>query len=341
MRIKYYNRNLLFSNQKLLRELNIIKDDVTGEYINLYKDVNFYASILGSVFDRTDANEFFIPHVKHELPKNNNNKSFKKICEERSLELLNTGKRINILWSGGIDSTIVLWSLMNKANDLSQLRVIGTPDSIVESGNMFDVHIKNKIDYIIKPSKPSKRNFFDNKHDINKELFITGCFCDELNTTLRLTIPTDVKFHHLNYEDVLSPIINKELMDFLNKSIKVFPKEIKSYGDFLKFYHINYGIYKGLYCWLPELDSKYISLMSSFYETLEFQKWALWNKESDYTTIIKIPQRNYIYELTGDRLYSFEKGKSIGDPTIKKDNNWFFLLEENKTLTYNDLLNRK
>jgi hypothetical protein len=342
MKIKYYNRNLLYSNQKLLRELNLIKEDIKGEYINLYRDVNFYVAILGSVFDRTGANEFFISHVKHELPKNDDNKkSFKELCEERSTEILNTGKKINILWSGGIDSTVVLFSLMNKSNDLSQLTVILTPESIIESGNMFDKLIKNKINYILKPFKPFRKNFFDKKHDIDKELFITGCACDELNTTLRLTIPTDNKLHHLNYEDVLSPIISKDLMDFLNKSIKAFPKKIKSYGDFLKFYHINYGWYKGLYSWTPGLDPKYISLMSSFYNTNEFQKWALWNKESNYNDIIKIPQKNYIYELTGDKLYSFSKGKGIGNPTIKPNNNWFFLLDDNATLTYEDILNRK
>jgi hypothetical protein len=349
MKIKYYNSNILFSNIKLLRDLNIIKENISDDYIKLYKECNLAINKVVSIVDRTEANKFFIPCIEHRIPKDNNNfnKTFKQICEERSIELLNTGKRLNVFWSGGLDSTTVLFSLLNKANDLSQIRVILTPASILESGNMFDKFIKNKISYILNIEN-IRENFFKQKEfedfNFNKELFLTGTQLDSLYTILRLKIPTDMEYHHLQYQEKLSQHLNKNIVDFFIKSVKAFPKEIKTYGDFLKFYCFTFHWHKDHYALKINLDSKYSNLIYSFFDTDDFQKWSLWSKESTITEIkdflkIKIPQRNLLYELTGDKIYSFKKGKGISSPYISPENNWFFLMENNSTLTHYNLMN--
>jgi hypothetical protein len=346
MIIKYYNRTAIFNCLPLLRESGFIKEQFTDDYIKLFEKANFHLMRNRSIADRTGANEFFIPFTKERpIPKSKGdfNKSFKQICEERSIQLLNTGKRLNVFWSGGIDSTVVLFSLMNKTNDLSQIRVILTTDSILESGSMFDLLIKNKIEYILHKNKITRQRLFDeNKIDLTKELIITGCAADELNTTKRLhTIPAvDRKYDDMNYEDILSPLIDKNVMDFFNKSIKSYPKKIKYYKDFLKFYHMAYSTSCGLYSWYPYVDPKFLNIMDSFYAIEDFEKWCIWSDESNYTEKIKIPQKNLIYELSGDKLYCEKKGKGIGNPTKISDNNWFFLTEDNVTITYNDLLEK-
>ena len=349
MKIKYYNRTAIFNCLPLLRESGFIKEQFTDDYIKLFEKANLFHLQQSAVADRTGANEFFIPFVQEpKIPKSKGdfNKSFKQICEERSVQLLNTGKRLNILWSGGIDSTVVLFSLMNKANDLSQIRVILTTDSIIESGNMFDRLIKDKLDYILQINKKSREKLFDEKFtDVNNDLIITGCGADELNTTKRLkTIPTDRKYFNLNYEDVISPLLDKEVMDFFNKSIRLYPKKVKYYKDFLKFYHMVYSTYCGLYSWHPYIDPKFLNIMGSFYwsfsEQSDFEKWSIWSDEAAYTEKTRIPQRNLIYELTGDKLYSDKKGKGIGNPTNIFNNDWFLLTENNITITYTDLMNK-
>ena len=347
MKITYYNVNLLFDYIKLFRELKIIKEEFTDEYINLYKEANLSLNKSVAIIDRTNANKFFIPTIDYEIPKekNNDNKTFKQLCENRAIELLNTGKRLNIMWSGGIDSTTVLFSLMNKANDLSQIRVILTTDSIIESGNMFDTLIKNKLNYILQPKK-SGQNFFKAEQfvnfDLNKELLITGSQLDSLYTILRLKIPTDKQYYDMQYEEALLRFTNKNIVDFYNKSVKSFPKKIKSYKDFLKFYCFSFHWHDAKHTLNIGLDQKYISLINSFYDTpnKDFEKWSLWSDEAEITFPIKIPQRNLIYELTGDKLYSYNKLKGLSSPITVPNNNWFFLLDNGYTVTHGDIMNK-
>jgi hypothetical protein len=336
---------MVFNYLPLLRESGFIKEQFTDDYIKLFEKANLFHLPGSAIADRTGANEFFIPFVQEpKIPKSKGdfNKSFKQICEERSVQLLNTGKKLNILWSGGIDSTVVLFSLMNKANDLSQLKVTLTTDSIIESGNMFDILIKNKLKYTLHKNKVRRQKFFNEKDiDINNELIINGCAADELNTTKRLKIiPTDRKYDNLNYEDVISPLFDKELMDFFNKSIRLYPTKVKYYKDFLRFYHVTYSMFYGLYNWYPYIDQKFLNIMNTFYGTENFEKWCIWSNEASYTEKIKIPQRNLIYELTGDKLYSDKKKKGIGSPTTVFNNDWFLLTENNITIKYIDLINK-
>jgi len=347
MKILYYNRNLIFNKDQieLLKYYNIINQDITDDYINLFKESNFFFNLTASAIDRTGANEFFIPIKISKIPKDKNNceKSFKQICEERSLELLRTNKRINIMWSGGIDSSLVLFSLINKANDLKQLRVILTPDSIVESGNIFDRYINNKIEFILEP-KCARPQFFNKPQfkdfNFDKEIITSGCNGDNINSIQRITLPYEEKLWHLQYEEALSKFTSKRVIDFLNKSIKAFPKEIKTYKDFLKFYCFNFHWHKEKYYNLVGIDYKYYSIYNSFYGTDDFQKWSIWNKESDVIpNITKKPQRDVIYELTGDKLFSYNKIKGMAGPTIHEQNNWFFLLENGYTFKHKDLTN--
>jgi hypothetical protein len=50
----------------------------------------------------------------------------------RALDLLSTGQKINLLWSGGIDSTTMVNAFLDNATDFSQLRVLYSPFSVYE-----------------------------------------------------------------------------------------------------------------------------------------------------------------------------------------------------------------
>jgi hypothetical protein len=347
MNILYYNRQLISYPEKikLLRKFNIIKEDTTDEYIKLFEQANFCANPSAPLIDRTGGFDFYIPVKVSKMPQEKDNKSFKQICEQRATELLSRGKRINIQWSGGIDSTTVLWSLINKANDISQLRVICTPDSIAESGNMFDLHIKDKIPFIMETKVGKKCYFYPDVFDTfetDREIITNGCLSDDLNSIIRLNLPLDNKYYDLQYEEVLSQTTNQKVIDFLNKSVKKFPKEIKWYGDFLKYYGFNFHWHKEKYHNLVGLDPKYFSCFESFFDTDDFQKWAIWSDEADIRgDIKKKPQRDIVYELSGDKLYSYNKIKGMNGPGIHYNNDWYFLMENGHTFSEHQLYNKK
>jgi asparagine synthetase B (glutamine-hydrolysing) len=101
-----------------------------------------------TVYDRTGH----LPHYlnmdpKHTMPGKVDgfNKTFWEITVNRAKELLSIGKPINVLWSGGLDSTYILFVLKHFANDPEQVRVFGTYNSIIESGDLFDRRIKKEF----------------------------------------------------------------------------------------------------------------------------------------------------------------------------------------------------
>jgi hypothetical protein len=57
--------------------------------------------------------------------------------ENRVLDICSTGEKINILWSGGIDSTAILVAFLEYTKDLSQCRVIYSPWSTYEHPGFF------------------------------------------------------------------------------------------------------------------------------------------------------------------------------------------------------------
>jgi len=340
MKILYYNRSL-FDQNKIISE----NKNFTDEKINLFKEANFFANGSAALIDRTGANEFIVPIKLTEIPKDKDNchKSFKQLCEERAIELLQKGKRINILWSGGIDSTVALFSLINKTNDPTQLRVILTPDSIAESGNIFDIHINNKIPFVLESKVAKKCYFYKDDYDnfdVNKEIFTSGCVSDHLNSIIRITLPYEEKLWHLQYEEALSKFTSKRVIDFLNKSVKAFPKEIKTYIDFLKFYGFNFHWHKDKYYMVLGMDQKYVNCFDNFFDTDFFQKWSIWNNESTIIpNVLKKPQRDVIYELTGDKLYSYGKNKGMSSVGVYTNNNWIFLMENGSTINYSKYKN--
>jgi hypothetical protein len=350
VKIIFYNRNLVFFKDqiKLLRYFNFIKPEITNEYIDLFKEANFLYNQTACFIDRTNGIKPFIEGIKpREIPKEignfDINKSFKQICDERSIELFKTKKRVNLMWSGGIDSTVPLFSLIKNSPDLSQLRIILTPDSIAESGNIFDKHIKDKIDFILAP-KCSKNQFYNRPEFKNfilgKEIVTSGCNGDNINSIQRITLPYEEKLWNLQYEEALSQFTSQKVIDFLNKWVKFFPKKIKIYKDFLKFYGFNFHWHKETYYNLVGTDPKYYSSYTPFYNTDDFQKWAIWNKESDVLpNITKKPQRDLIYELSQDKLYSYNKIKSMSGPGLHEPNNWFFLTDDGHTIRHKDLTN--
>ena len=114
-------------------------------------------------------------HIIDPLPKTwdlNKTNKFKDICDKLMSKLLNkTNGKIQIMWSGGIDSTVIVVALLKNASpsQLKNSEILLTKNSIKENTDFFKNHIKKQIKYkVFKELKGSlhKKNY----------LLVTGLF---------------------------------------------------------------------------------------------------------------------------------------------------------------------
>ena len=71
------------------------------------------------------------------------------------------------------------------------------------------------------------------------------------------------------------------------------------------------------------------------FDTNDFQRWSIWNKESNIIpNVLKKPQRDLIYELTSDKLYSYQKQKTMSGPGIFTNLDWAFLMDNGETIYF-------
>ena len=335
----YYNINLIKSLDLINKKQENIDEFLAPNHKELYTFFDKHKLNLNSVYDRTGQTPHFL-NIKPgllQIPQIDSsfNKSFRQCVEERTKELVELDKPITVVWSGGIDSTLALFSLMQQVDDLSQITVYGTYSSILESGSLFDNCIKNSgVKYKFKVS--STRDFDDG--DPNS-IFVTGFFGNQLfgpvDDFTTGKVKTEVSFfhHQFNNEDPLvdyTKCINDELHEFLLPSIKASPKKIETLRDLRWWLIFNYDWYTAEYS--TRIATKQQDNQYHFFNTDDFQKYVLTTKEP-FTKDVGKPlthrwvMRELIEEYSGDSYYAWNKPKgisSLGNPIAP----WLFLLED-------------
>jgi hypothetical protein len=195
-------------------------------------------------------------------------KSFRQICLEAAQALVDTGKQINISWSGGLDSTTALFALMEVA-DPKQLKVFGNFASIVESGNMLEKHIIPRgVGCHI--SLPLMTPLFD------EGLIVSGFPGDQLfgrYSTLQLN----------DYTMAWQDWIPRNQVDLMSSMIEKFPgPPIKTVPEFLSFLELNGKWQMAKSQRQRALPTAVANRFVAFYDTVDFQRWAIGRYEEKY-----------------------------------------------------------
>jgi hypothetical protein len=260
----------------------------------------------------------------------NFNKSYKDVCLEQAHAIINHSKTINkpiiILYSGGIDSTVVAISLMLAANgDYSNIKIALNIHSIRENPKFYYEHIRTKFEMI--PSESVIQT-------LSSDYILVG---GEGNDQL---FGTDLykKFRdYLSIEDLHQPYNEKNITDFFKnseiseRSSKIWYSlmdeqirntqlcEVNTIKDFLWWYNFCYK-FQNVYFRIPArsgnpavlnpnfLDTYYFQ----FFMTADFQKWSMLNpdKKIDKSwASYKKAAKEFIYEITKDTEYFLHKTK--------------------------------
>jgi hypothetical protein len=299
-------------------------------------------------YDRTNTVPHYINIISAApIPEYNGEQyNLADVCLSRARDLLATGKKINLMWSGGIDSTLALASLMSQVTNDNQLQIWGTYNSIYESGSFFDKFIKNRFKYRI-----HVRNLVNEPIQIppDDEIIVTGQQGDQLtasragNDSLCMTkacrrdgeMPTKQTMMdeiYYDYTDVLSD----EYCEFLQPIINKYPVEIKTMKD-LAWMHIFNGYWLiGDVRYAIGSKSEIKNKMISFFDTTDFQKWSMSVKGGEFYEPHpewKKEFKQIIVDLTGEKNYMLKKkANSIFFTHLStspvKFNNWLCCMED-------------
>ena len=302
---------------------------------NMYKLIGLNISVV----DRTDHikmpfnfklyDGFQIPDIAP-----NFNMSYEDCCNQRAVEIINMSRRMNkpirVLYSGGIDSTLTLISLIKNLSPTERKeRVIVAlnVDSIVENPNFYYEHIRN--------------NFKIESSD-NIGAFLTGdCIVlgGEFNDQLSGSDVVGKIYRQYDYSKITHPYSREYIVgwfllqgmtedganrwfDLIDYQIKhIAPCEVNTNFDFFWWVNFCFKWQTVFFRMLARVDENYRKYLTPdflkehfimFYGTPEFQMWSMTNPDkklfSTWNTY-KWEAKRVIYEFTKDQDYRDNKVK--------------------------------
>ncbi len=318
-----YQPQLVWQHRDILRDLGIITDD--DDYLlNFYHPRSFLGPFTQWIHDRSGHIRHFLPihNYLRPLPKYDElykyrdaNKTFETIVHWRAKDLLNKKKPINILWSGGIDSTCIIMAFIanTEIHERKNIKVIGTYDSIVESGPIFDRYIKNSgLQCHINPRVNRPHLFSKILHIEPHEIFVDGHTADQLYGKQQFFAPQwRPDLLDKDWLDVLriihEPKEAQKIFNFLRPAVEATDIPTDSYREFLWWYKMNFAMHQQSYASITLLSYKQAESYR-FFDWDPFVQWAMVHgpgiieQQPD-----KMPQRMFLYKITGNSEYSFLK----------------------------------
>mgnify|MGYP007071584950 CR=1 FL=1 len=281
-----------------------------------------------SFIDRTGATpslvKTYVPD-EHRIPKGKPQSfNFLDLCMSRAQQLLDTGKHITVLWSGGLDSTLLLFALIRQAKHIDQLSVLCTFESILESGGLFDAVIKNLgIRVKVDQTRNNCNLPFSYDHEDHEQIYVTGQCADQLFVSRLFKLPEVDPLEH--WHNVYHP----HIIDLVEPSIKFSERPIETVEDFRWWMTFNYSFTTTLYDSCVERPPHVCKRIISFYATPEFQRWAIHApvyRDDEY----RLPAKQALSQLVDYPYYIQHKRKGFS-ATWRANRRWYALDKNFKT----------
>lgn len=277
------------------------------------------------------------------------NKSFGQICLETAANYWKENDYLEVMWSGGIDSTCATLALMETKPASSRLVIKCTEASIAEYPKFYETH-KDQCTLM------SSDDFFSIDYLNSTQILITGDGGDQLFGADFIVFPDDEMYKNelpwqsmLEWSDpfrqstlnahvnapIRQPFSNSEknyFIDQMEKHTQACPFKVETVFDmawWLNFsFKMNYVALR-----IPIITAERfkhitqinVSKRKGFYLNADFQRWSLTNQTSKIATVstsYKQPAKDFIYSMNGDADYCANKKKETSTPKLLVDN-WF------------------
>jgi hypothetical protein len=290
-------------------------------------------------FDRTETfslpiaikNQFPIPEIDH-----NFSKTYEDICDQTAWTIaksaIDNNKKIRVLWSGGIDSTLILATFL-KQGHRDILEVGLSIESIAENYNFYKNHLLGQVALI---SATDLRSLASKNY-----ILVGGEYNDQLLGSNLL--PTFVKYFdvdklHDDFDlDQLKKVFSSRYTKNVDLWIDIYlsivsksPVQIKTNLDF--HWWINFSCkWQGLYYRLASYFPKDYDLKNycHFFQSEDFQRWSLLNHRQEFR------QWEDYKKVCKDLIWQFDKDNQYRDKKIKLES-LTFLAQKNSFCNYID-----
>ena len=367
----YYSKKYPVDHVKKIRSSRMVDNWEVQQYLNQIKKNKFAVAwvlipriLLGIHDTRPRRGTFNTPwnalsnplYAMPELKFINDKMS--DLLDERAMELYNEAKNSNkklaVMWSGGIDSTAVLVSLLKNIpnNEHDMIEVIMTTSSIYENVNFYFKHISNKL---------KQKNYIDIKLDVDfldQYILLHGDPADCLfgpnmpssnNQTVKNYESSGIhlKLHSIHKINIKHPLLstyqlgfdfNQWYYDKINQTIQQAGQSdyVSTVADFWWWQYFNFKW--EFSCQRPffymrslQQDSKRMPMYkksiphghqeqfakNTFFNTDKFQQWSYTNLKNLIPKDVsqhKIDLKKYVYEFDHNEIYFSTKTK-VGTKT--------------------------
>lgn len=296
---------------------------------NLYKAFNQSVMLL----DRTGVLKQPIRQSVYdvcELPKMRTSLSYKECCDARAKELIDhattIGKPLGIMWSGGIDSTNMLVSLLRNysVGELKdKIKIILSTEARKENYMFYNNYVLPNFEFVNSEMLPW---LFDGSLVIVSGEYNDQLFGSDMMRPFILKYGSDFKDKYnketmFNYINSLvdDSVVSTVLCDSINQSARRAGIEIEKNSDWFwwlnfcfKWQNVHFRLYN-IAIGTDHIDAAWDKThVKHFYQSEEFQLWSMSNpqvREIDDWRMYKREAKDLIYEFDMNERYLLNKIK--------------------------------
>jgi hypothetical protein len=247
--------------------------------------------------------------------------SLDQCFERRVKELTNTNQKLNLMWSGGIDSTSMLVGFLNHCNNLSQIRILYSTASIKENPFFYLLLEKNQSIELIDFGGDT---YLDQNFD---GIFISADGADDITASLDSSFIEEVGYKGLYqpWQDLFfKKSKNVEFVNFCEWYFQTSGRDITTVLE------AKWWFYTG--CKIQKFPRRQIGLLQEnqpfvigFFDCYEFEHYTFFN------TDLIIPNKNYssYKQFLKDYIYKYDQ------------NNDYYTRKEKENSTQTSLYKKK
>jgi hypothetical protein len=306
-----------------IKSLNYFKENTVSDDIEIFSDIT---NIISSswIIDRTEiAKTPFRSNLLEEYKINdasflNKNLKFDDICVSTANTFSSSSGKIYILWSGGLDSTVLIISMLKAGVDKQKIIIACNPDGLKENYNFYRKFILPNFKVIASEKLMQQASTVG----INDGIILNGDPADALygiDLSLNLAALHGVEFlkNPCSRELITDYFISQGMKeksancwyDFFMSSSNQSPRQIKTLSDFswwITFNHRWQSANEKIKLRIQN-DSNY----KTFFGNTDFQNWACYRDNSSVKTLkdFKLEIKKIIYDYTKDQDYFDNKIK--------------------------------